>query len=451
MPAAISLEGVTKRYRIYPSPKDRLYEVLSLGRRSGGGHDFFALKDIDLKIEQGSSVGLLGRNGAGKSTLLRIVSGVLQPSSGAVQVEGRIAALLQLGAGFNPEFTGRENAMLNGLFLGIDRHEMIRRFDEIEAFADLGEFMDQPVKSYSSGMRARLGFAVAVNVEPEVLLVDETLSVGDGVFKHMGISKMRELRDSGTTIMFVSHSTSMVKSFCDKGALLHKGNLIAHGDVGEVTDLYQALLSSAASGRGAADEFSEDPSASELGEAAAGEPGTPEFEEDIALEKRPASVRRGTGEAKIRNVEILDARGERTELVSPESPMTVRVHIEYEKDVETSVVGISLRNRTGIDVLATDNRTEGAPVKNRRAGDRTIVDFTFKAEVRHGPYSIAAYLTPGAGNRTPMDRIDVAAAFEVDRPDSRTKYTGMVHLPTEVKVFEPERAHRPEQSSEKSA
>lgn len=449
---AISIENVSKRYRVYPRPSDRLRETLSFGKAKRH-HDFWALKDVDLKIEPGVSLGLLGRNGAGKSTLLRIIAGVLQPSEGSVSVEGRIAALLQLGAGFNPEFTGRENAVLNGLFLGLDRGEMLERFDEIEEFADLGEFMDQPVKSYSSGMRARLGFAVAVNVEPEVLLVDETLSVGDGVFKHVGIQKMRELRESGATIVFVSHSTSMIKSFCDQAALLHKGDLIAHGDAAGTIDLYQALLSSVASGGDGLDILGTRPTAPELGEEeAAGEPGTPDFEEDVALQRRPSGVRHGTGEAKIRNVELLGVRGERTEFVSPESPFTVRVHVEYEEDVENSVVGIILRNKTGLDVFSTDSRAEGAPIKDRRAGDRTIVDFTFEAPLRHGPYSIAASVTPGAGKRPPLDWIDVAAALEIDRPNSRTKYKGMVHLPTQVKVFGPGGAQgKSGQNSEKSA
>lgn len=281
---AITVENVSKRYRIYRRPSDRARELLSLGKTKRH-RDYWALRDIDLKIEPGASLGLLGRNGAGKSTLLRIISGVLQPSEGSVSVEGRVAALLQLGAGFNPEFTGRENAILNGLFLGIDRREMLERFDEIEEFADLGDFMDQPVKTYSSGMRARLGFAVAVNVEPEVLLVDETLSVGDGVFKHMGIQKMRELKDSGATVVFVSHSTSMIKSFCDQAALLHEGALVAHGDASETIDLYQALLADAASGRGRAGARPH-LSAPELGEEEEpGDPGSPQFEADPAPQR----------------------------------------------------------------------------------------------------------------------------------------------------------------------
>ena len=187
----------------------------------------------------------MGRNGAGKSTLLRIISGVLQPTTGAVEVNGRLTAIFGLGSGFNPEFTGRENAMLNGLILGIDRQEMLERFDDIAAFADIGEFMDQPVKTYSSGMKSRLGFAVAVNVDPDILVLDEALSAGDAAFKKKTLQRMYDLRDSGTTVLFVSHSMGMVKQFCTDAILLHKGRLVTSGSPDEVADHYKELLEKA--------------------------------------------------------------------------------------------------------------------------------------------------------------------------------------------------------------
>lgn len=429
MKPAISLHDVSKRYRIYPRHRDRLREVLSFGRKERG-HDFWALKGVSLDIAPGTSLGLLGRNGAGKSTLLQIISGVLQPTSGAVRTRGRISALLQLGAGFNPEFTGRENALMNGLLLGIDRREVLERFDEIEAFADIGEFMDQPVKNYSSGMRARLGFAVAVNVEPDILLVDETLSVGDGVFRHMGIQKMRELQETGATIIFVSHSTNMIKNFCTEAALLQKGTLIAHGETGEIADRYQALLSNAAANQGAKlDEQLPE------GEEQLGSPG---FKQDPKLQNRGGRLRYGTGEARIQNVEILNDRGEPASVISPDSITTVRVHVEYLEDVEDSVLKIILRNKTGLDVFSTTTNLEKSPIRRRRAGDKIVVDFGFRASVLHGPYSIAAGITPSNNQQTRMDWIDVATAFTIDLPTDRNTFGGMVYLPTEVKVFESE-------------
>src|SRR5215204_1503196 len=206
---AVSIRGVSKKYRIFPSGRDRLKEVLSFGKKKYG-HDFWALKDIDLEVEPGTTLGILGRNGAGKSTLLNTITGVLRPTSGTVEVNGRLIATSGFGAGFNLEFSGRENIMLNGLILGIERREMLERFDDIAAFADIGEFMDQPIKTYSSGMRSRLGFAVAVNVEPDVLVIDEALSAGDSAFKKKAIQRMYDLKDSGSTVLFVSHSMGMV-------------------------------------------------------------------------------------------------------------------------------------------------------------------------------------------------------------------------------------------------
>ena len=228
MTPAVSLKGIGKKYRISPSRSSRLKEALSFGKVKRS-HDFWALQDIDLEVKPGTTLGILGRNGAGKSTLLRIISGVLQPTTGTVEVNGRLTAIFGLGSGFNPEFTGRENAMLNGLILGIDHQEMLERFDEIAAFAEIGEFMDQPVRTYSSGMRSRLGFAVAVNVDPDILVLDEALSAGDAAFKKKALQRMYDLRDSGTTILFVSHSMGMVKKFCTDAVLLHKGRLVTSG------------------------------------------------------------------------------------------------------------------------------------------------------------------------------------------------------------------------------
>jgi len=439
---AIYLEGISKKYRIYPRQRDRFHAVLSLGRIDRG-HDFWALKDVNLEIEPGASLGLLGRNGAGKSTLLQVISGVLQPTTGTVRTHGRIAALLQLGAGFNQEFTGRQNAFMNGLLLGIDRREMQERFDEIEAFADIGEFMDQPVKNYSSGMRARLGFAVAVNVEPDILLVDETLSVGDGVFRHMGIQKMRELQESGVTIVFVSHSISMIKNFCTEAALLHKGNLIAHGDTSETVDRYQALLSNAAANRDTQVQKPVRLPGTELDE----EDELPEFKEDPKLEVRGPRFRHGTGEAKIQNVEVLDEDGRPTNLVAPGSTVTVRVHARYAEDVTDSAFGITVRNKSGLDIFSTDTRLEKTPIKSHKSGDRIIVDFGFRVLLRRGPYSVAAFVSRGQDRKAYLDWIDVSTVFEVSRPTDRGAIVGMVHLPTKVTVFEPKGARNPKRSA----
>ncbi|MBA3232304.1 MAG: ABC transporter ATP-binding protein [Acidobacteria bacterium] len=438
---AISLKGVSKEYRIFARPQDRVKEALSFGRKRHG-QEFWALKDVDLKVEPGVTLGILGRNGAGKSTLLKIISGVLKPSSGEVEVNGRLAALLQLGAGFNAEFTGRENVLMNGLILGIDRNEMLERFDEIAAFADLGEFMDRPVKTYSSGMRARLGFAVAVNVEPEILVVDETLSVGDAVFKQMGLQKMRDLRDSGTTILFVSHSMGMIKNFCTEAVLLHKGEVVVHGDTSGALDRYQALISGVEAQRKAGEQGSGQPGGYEidLEEDAALE--GPSFKENPELEGRRASLRHGTGEARVSNVEVLDERGQPVDAVEAYSPVTLRVHLQYLEEVRGSVLGVTVRNKAGLDLFSTSTNREKNPLRKREKGERVIVDFTFKVPLQPGPYSVAASVSHQKEKNLYLDWVDVAAVFKISRPE-QGNIAGLIDLPAEVEVRSPDREARP--------
>ncbi|WP_273843425.1 ABC transporter ATP-binding protein [Rubrobacter calidifluminis] len=425
MSLAVRLRNVSKSFRIYPRQRERILEAITFGRLRYS-RDFWALRDINLDVEAGTSLGILGRNGAGKSTMLEIVAGILQPTAGTVETNGQIV-LLQIGAGINPQFTGRENVMLTGLILGIDRKKMLERFDEIEEFADLGDFMDQPVKNYSSGMRSRLGFAVAVNVEPDILIVDESLSVGDALFKAKGLQKMRELRDRGTTILFVSHSTSQIKDFCEKGVLLHEGRMIAHGDVAEVADRYQALLASirASEKGGAQDGYRLQEEENDF---------APSFKENPDLARRAKRLRHGTGEARISHVEVLDEQGRPTEEVSPEERVTVRVHVEYEQPVPASAVGITLRNNSGLDVFSTSTALEGRKIGPKAKGERLIADFSFQPALRPGLYSVGAFVSPPAGGHVFLDWVDVAAVFEVGKPQERRQIPGLFHLPTEVAV-----------------
>ncbi len=237
----IEIRDLTKVYKIYDKPIDRLKESLSLTHKQYS-KEFFALNGISLDILKGESVGILGRNGSGKSTLLKIITGVLSPTSGSVKVNGKISALLELGAGFNPEYTGLENIYLNGTMMGFTREEVEQKIDGILQFADIGDFIHQPVKTYSSGMFARLAFAVAINVEPEILIIDEVLAVGDSRFQMKCIEKMKDLKEKGTTILFVSHATEQVKRFCDKAIWIKDGIVHMQGESSQIVDLYEIYM-----------------------------------------------------------------------------------------------------------------------------------------------------------------------------------------------------------------
>ena len=231
----INLAHITKIYRLYNRPQDRFKETFSLSHKKYS-RDFYALKDISFQIERGESVGFVGKNGSGKSTLLKILTGVLSPTGGTKQIDGRISALLELGAGFNMEFTGMENIYLNGTIMGISREEMEKRIDSIVAFADIGDFIWQPVKTYSSGMFVRLAFAVAIHVDPEILIVDEALAVGDTRFQMKCMDKFMEFMQAGKTILFVSHDVNMIKRFCSRVIWINEGDMVMDGAAEVVTD-----------------------------------------------------------------------------------------------------------------------------------------------------------------------------------------------------------------------
>src|SRR5690349_15140700 len=239
---ALRVRDVSKMYRIYDNPQDRLKRMLFRRRRDSYGHEFWALRDVSFEVKKGQAIGVLGRNGSGKSTLMQIIAGTLAPTAGDVWVNGRVSALLELGSGFNPEFTGRENVFLNGAILGIEHAEMERRFDDIAAFADIGQFIDQPVKTYSSGMIVRLAFAVAASIDPEILIVDEALSVGDVYFQHRCMRRIKQLVDAGTTLLFVSHATDTVKRFCQRGLWLDSGVTRYFGEAGVAAERYLAFM-----------------------------------------------------------------------------------------------------------------------------------------------------------------------------------------------------------------
>ena len=540
---SISVRGVSKTYRIFPTELDRLKEALSFGRKKYG-HDFWALRDVNLEVEQGTTLGILGRNGAGKSTLLNIISGVVQPTSGAVEAHGRLIAVSSVGnLGFNAEYTGRENILLNGLILGIERQEIIDNFDEIADFAEIGEFMDQPIKHYSTGMRSRLGFAVAVNVNPDILILDETLAAGDAAYKQAALDKMYELRDSGTTTLFVSHSMDMVQDFCNEAILLHEGRVMAAGETDEVIEEYQALTARVRAekrrqrragdedqpqdGTAVASEWNGEPLedsslypalVSGVGTRKDGRQGNdeeapgqaagpdeekvaeePAFKEDPDFERRVASRRSGTGEVKIRGLDLLDEHLRPVDAVAAGSTVTARVYVEYLEAVEDCDLVIALHDSAKLkqteeqpaiqfygpnlgyvlglyegykenpesvdeetrrffetwqppvldanrhapavtgELFSVSTALEGVPLEEM--GERVVVDFVFKAPSRRGRYSISVGARAGK-TESYLDKVEIATTFRAKRSRNGKPSSNVVHLPTAIKVYAPEEEHR---------
>jgi lipopolysaccharide transport system ATP-binding protein len=348
----LHVQNVSKAYRLYRRPLDRLTEILPFVPHQPPS-EFWALRDVNLSIERGEVLGVVGPNGSGKSTLLQIVCGILEPTRGRVLASGRIAALLELGAGFNPEFSGRENVFLNGEILGISRPEMERAFPQIEKFAEIGTFMNRPVKEYSSGMYVRLAFATAIHVDPEILIVDEALAVGDAIFANRCIKKFEELKQRKVTVLFVSHDLGLVKRLSDRAALMVDGRVAAYGAPSEVVNRYVGMVL----------ERQDAPRSG--GEGFGG------------------SHRHGDGASRILSVEMLPNKN-----VAPGEPVTIIVRAKAEKDLENPVVGILIRNRLGIDVFGTNTRIEQVGSGCMRAGQTFEVEFVFDCLLTRQDYTL---------------------------------------------------------------
>ena len=320
----IEIHDLTKVYKMYDKPIDRLKESLSITHKQYS-KDFYALNNINLEIRRGENIGIIGTNGAGKSTLLKIITGVLSPTSGSVTVNGKISALLELGAGFNPEYTGLENIYLNGTMMGYTREEVDAKVDGILQFADIGDFIHQPVKTYSSGMFARLAFAVAINVEPEILIVDEALSVGDVRFQMKCMNKMKEMMAGGTTVLFVSHDTNAIKRFCSRAVWMNHGTIVADGDIDSVTDRYLDFLKL---GEYVDDNIIDEPSVTE---------------ETMDGNELPAFTP-GENIADIISFRVLNEKGKDVDEFTLNEIITIEVVYDvYDETVSLPVLGIAIR------------------------------------------------------------------------------------------------------------
>jgi len=405
MPQAIRVESVSKQYRIYNRPVDRLKESLTRGRWKTH-REFWALSNISFEIEAGTTTGIIGPNGSGKSTLLQIITGTLEPTHGTVWHDGRIAALLELGAGFNPEFTGIENVFMNASLIGFSKSETQRLMPEIMSFAEIGEFIYQPVKTYSSGMYVRLAFAIAIATVPQILIIDEALSVGDAVFQHRCTRRIKELQENGTTILFVSHDLGAIRALCSRVILLNDGRVEADGAPTYALNRYQKVIMSreAAYLQESAEPQRIDPRREQnVGEQNVGEPKLSAAADE--------TYRHGDGSAEILTVELLDTSGHPTEVVETGETLQCRVRVVFHAEFDDPVFGFVIRNRHGIHLYGTNTKVQGIPTGRVRDGETLEVTFTFNCWLAPDSYSISIAVHDYAA--VSFDWLDGALFFRV--------------------------------------
>jgi len=420
--AVAEFHAVSKSYPIYASPGDRLKELLTLGRLSFH-KDFWALREITFDILRGETFCIIGENGSGKSTLLQIIAGILAPTSGRADVRGRVAALLELGSGFNLEFTGRDNVYLNGAILGFSKREMDEKYKAIEDFAEIGDFIHQPVKTYSSGMAVRLAFAVAIHVDPDILLVDEALAVGDIYFRQRCMRKVHELRGRGVTILFVSHSMGDVKAIGDRALWLDRGRIREIGETDMVVAKYLAAMAE------------KDSAYLQLKKPGNADPRSrSEVPPEVVTSIPNVDHRYGDDRAEILGIAVFDSDGRPAHLLTPGSRVTVRISAKANELLPRPNVGFMLRNHLGIDFAGTNTLREGIELDPLPAGAVVTVDFQVDLPVLYpAHFSFSPAIADGTLlEYTMCDWIDNAITIQMGRTDG--PIYGYLHLPCRVSV-----------------
>ncbi len=393
---ALDVSHLTKIYRLYDRPSDRLRESLGIVKKKLS-RDLYALQDVSFTVRRGETVGIIGTNGSGKSTILKIITGVLSPTSGNVTVNGRISALLELGAGFNMEYTGIENVYLNGTMMGFSREEIDTRLPEILRFADIGEFVNQPCKTYSSGMFVRLAFAVAINIDPEILIVDEALSVGDVFFQAKCYHKFEEFKSKGKTILFVSHDLGSISRYCDRVVVLNNGVKKAEGGPKEMVDLYKKLLvhideSFPEEKEETADSKEETEgtsgSSAEQGATAGDAPdiSAPSGEVAGKFVKNPNTVEYGNGLASITEVRIFDENGLENYTVRKGAEFRILMKVAFHAELESPIVAFTIKNLQGLELAGTNTMIERASVERVHPGESYAFTFRQKMDLQGGEY-----------------------------------------------------------------
>ena len=367
---AISVKGLKKMYRLYNKPSDRLLDAFGLKKHNYKEH--YALNGVDIDIKKGETIGIIGTNGSGKSTMLKIITGVLNPTEGSVSVNGRISALLELGAGFNMEYNGLENVYLNGTMMGFSRKEIDKRLDDILSFADIGDYIYQPVKTYSSGMFVRLAFAVAINIDPEILIVDEALSVGDVFFQSKCYHKFEEFKAAGKTILFVSHDLSSIAKYCDRVVVLNKGDKLAEGGPKEMIDLYKQVL---------VGQFAHEKD--------------PEYK-DILEDKMSEStdmLEYGSEDARITEYYVTDSKGLKTNALIKGSEFTIHMHVKFARDVKQPIFAFTIKDVKGTEITGTNTMFEKAFLDDAKAGEEFDITFTQNIDLQGGQYLLSFGVT----------------------------------------------------------
>ena len=380
---AISVNDVSKMYKLYDNPMDRLKESLGLSRKKKY-KEHYALNHVSFQVHKGETVGIIGTNGSGKSTILKIITGVLSPTGGEVSVNGRISALLELGAGFNGEYSGLENVYLNGSMIGFSREEIDAKLQSILDFADIGEFIHQPVKTYSSGMFVRLAFAVAINIDPEILIVDEALSVGDVFFQAKCYRKFEEFKEMGKTILFVSHDLSSIGKYCDRVVLLNKGEKLAEGGAKEMVNLYRRVLVNQYDDADL-EEGAENAEAGQDGQLTDGTAGENVSKKEHAgggramkdsLNLNPKVLEYGSKLGEIVDFAIRDDTGMITNVIEKGKEFSVQMKVRFQADVNDPIFAFTLKDLKGTEITGTNSMYEHTPVKPQKAGD--VREITFK-------------------------------------------------------------------------
>lgn len=376
---AIKVENVSKVYRLYSKPSDRLKEALSITKKSYH-RNYSALNNVSFEVKKGECVGLMGVNGAGKSTMLKIITGVLNPSSGNIDINGKISALLELGAGFNMDYTGMENIYLNGTLMGYSEKEIQSRVQEILDFADIGDYINQPVKTYSSGMFVRLAFAVAINIDPEILIVDEALSVGDVFFQAKCYKKFEDFKNQGKTILLVTHSLSSVLKYCDRVVLLDKGNKLAEGEPAEMIDLYKKLLVNQGDDNDLDKKSDDESKGISLQE-------TENWKAKMVL--NPDINSYGNGMAEIIDFGLFDNKGRITNQINKGEEFTLKMRVKFNETIDEPICAFTIVNLHGTDVTGTNTMYEKCNTGIVGKGEIIEAEFTQKMDIQGGHYLIS--------------------------------------------------------------